>query len=88
MFPAVQVYSPACVACTESMLSKLIFFDVLETVIPSNGLMTRELCLQVMLRGKSPLDTAQEIVAKSPASTGLSVNSKGEISGATVQKKI
>lgn len=55
----------------------------LATVIPSNGFISRELCFHVMLIGKSPRDIVQDMDAKSSASTGLSVNSKGDISGAT-----
>lgn len=52
-------------------------------VTPSKGLISLELCFHVMFKGKSPLDTAQDIVVKSSALIGLSVNSNGVISGDT-----
>lgn len=82
---AIHMYSPACSACTESMLNWLVL--LLERIIDilSSLIMRRPFSNQVKSTGKSPLVMLQRTEAASPEFMGLSTNSKALINGGTVK---
>lgn len=87
-FSAVQVYSPACSAFTESMLSWLVRLLVRMTVTPSILDTGTPFSIHVIFNGKSPLCTAHIIVVMSSELIGSVPKSKGIIAGGTVKKVI
>lgn len=87
IFDATQVYSPAWLAATVSIVNCLLRFPELVTATssvldckdwPSNS--------QSMSKGKSPLDTVHCTDTVSPAFAGSSPSENNAICGATANK--
>lgn len=84
-FDAEQVYSPACLAATDSTVRTLFFLFVLAMTTsdpwrPSIGV---PLKAQDISRGLSPLVTEHVTEISSPQLAGSSPNANGSICGAT-----
>lgn len=83
-FEATQVYSPACRAATDSMVSCLTRFPELDTITSIRSDLIGWLSkVQVISRGESPLVTTHCTETRSPAFTGSSPNEIGAICGET-----
>lgn len=87
-FAAIQTYSPACSALTESMLNWLIRLLVRTTEIAVYFSTPIPFKVQRMSMGKSPLLTVQVKEDISPELIGSSKNSKGMIWGATKRNHV
>lgn len=85
MFEATQVYSPAWLAATDSML-KMLFFRVVAKILisPRSRRTGSPFRAHEISIGKSPFNTEQVTLIDSPELTGSSAIVKGAISGATV----
>lgn len=84
---ASQVYSPACLADTDSIVNCLTRFPELVIIISSlPGLSKRFSNIQFIFRGKSPLDTVHWTDTVSPAFAGSSPKENNAICGATMGK--
>lgn len=85
LLDAEHVYSPACLAATDSMLRMLFFFVVATTLISERSrpigspFNAHEISI-----GKSPLRMAHTTEIESPQLAGSSVITNGAICGATV----
>lgn len=87
-FEATQVYSPACLAATDSMVSCLTRFPELDTITSiRSGLIGWLSKVQVISRGESPLVTTHCTETRSPAFTGSSPNEIGAICGETARER-
>lgn len=80
---AIQVYSPACSALTDSILIVLMRLFTFPVDIPCIELTDFPLNNHDIVIGKSPFVTAQLVVAMSPELTISSPKSKCKICGAT-----
>lgn len=87
-FEATQVYSPACLAATDSMVSCLTRFPELDTITSIRSDLIGWLSkVQVISRGESPLVTTHWTETRSPAFTGSSPNEIGAICGETASNQ-
>ena len=85
MLDAEHVYSPACLAATDSMLRMLFFRVVARTLISERSrLIGSPFRAHVISIGKSPLRMAHTTEIDSPQFAGSSVITNGAICGATV----
>ena len=83
-FEATQVYSPACLAATDSMVSCLTRFPELDTITSIRSDLIGWLSkVQVISRGESPFVTTHCTETRSPAFTGSSPKEIGAICGET-----
>lgn len=86
-FDATQVYSPACLAATDSMVNCFTRFPESDTITSIRSwFIGRPSNVQVISRGESPLVTTHCTETKSPALTGSSPKDIGAICGATVTR--
>ena len=87
-FEATQVYSPACLAATDSMVSCLTRFPELDTITSIRSDLIGWLSkVQAISRGESPLVTTHCTETRSPAFTGSSPNEIGAICGETASNQ-
>lgn len=85
LFVATHVYSPACLAVTDSMLRALMCLFIFVIVISgSSGLIVRPLNLQVIFTGKSPFVIEHVAETMSPQFAGPSLIVKGDMCGTTI----
>lgn len=84
LLEAEQVYSPACLAATDSML-RILFFRVVARILMSerSGPIGSLFNAQEISIGTSPFTTAHTTEIESPQFAGFSAISKGAISGET-----
>lgn len=84
---AVQIYFPVCWAVTKSIESKLVFFPILEVIMPNVSKLWLLSKCQEIFKGWSPSVTKHDTCTDCPANIGESPKEKGNILGWTANKQ-